>query len=130
MQQLDKASCMVYTCNSCNHLSLKAKWFVELADLLYMKGVPELIEYENEKYVSASEVARRLKISRGMCKGNILPMLTECYLPGRKSILYKQSEVEELSHVRTVEKRIQPLSLVKQDHTVVHTEDNLCREAL
>ena len=89
-----------------------------------------MIEYKSERYVSASEVAKSLKISRGTCKGNMLPMLTECYLPGRKNALYKQSEVEQLSQVRVVEKQVQPLTLVKQDHEVVRIEDNLCREAL
>lgn len=89
-----------------------------------------MIEYKSERYVSASEVARNLKVSRSTCKGNILPMLTECYLPGRKNALYKQSEVEQLSQVRVVEKQAQPLTLVKQDREVVRIEEGLCREAL
>jgi hypothetical protein len=63
-----------------------------------------LIEYDEEKYVTASEVAKRFKISRGTCSSNILPTLKECYLPGRKNALYKLSDVEQVSQVRVVEK--------------------------
>jgi hypothetical protein len=73
-----------------------------------------LIEYNEEQYVTASEVAKRLGISRGTCCNNVLPSLTEYYLPGRKRPVYKQSEVEELSQVRAVEKQVQPLALVRE----------------
>jgi hypothetical protein len=74
----------------------------------------KLIEYNGEKYVTVTEIAQRLKISRGTCSNNILPLLTACHLPGRRRPVYKQSEVEELSQVRTVEKQVHPLTLVKE----------------
>lgn len=89
-----------------------------------------MTEYGGEKYVTATEVAKRFKISRGTCVNNVLSLLTACYLPGRKRALYKQSEVEQLSQVRTVERQVQLLALVKQDHEVVRIEENLCKEAL
>ena len=95
-----------------------------------MKGASKLIEYNGEQYVTASEVAKRLKISHVTCSANVVPTLTMCYLPGRRRPVYRQSEVEELSQVRTVEKQVQPLTIVKQDHRVGHTEESLCREAL
>jgi translation elongation factor EF-Tu-like GTPase len=73
-----------------------------------------LITFNEEKYVTASEVAQRLQIAYGTCKSNVLPLLTEYHLPGRKRPVYKQSEVEELSQVRTVEKQVQPLVLVRE----------------
>ena len=79
-----------------------------------MKGTSKLIEYDGEKYVTASEVARRFNISHVTCSTNVVPSLTACYLPGRRRIVYKQSEVEELSQVRTVEKQVQPLALVRE----------------
>ena len=72
-----------------------------------------MIEFDEEKYVTVSEVAKRMKISHVTCSTNIIPLLTACYLPGRKHALYKQSEVEQLSQVRVVEKQVQPLALVK-----------------
>ena len=72
-----------------------------------------MIEYDGVKYVTSSEVAKRLKIAQGTCKRNVLPILTECRLPGRKSTFYKQSDVEQFSQVRVVEKQVQPLALVK-----------------
>jgi hypothetical protein len=89
-----------------------------------------LITFNEEKYVTASEVAKRLQIAYGTCKSNILPLLTECHLPGRKRPVYKQSEVEALSQVRTVERQVQPLTLVKQENDVARIEEGLCREAL
>ena len=73
-----------------------------------------MIEYDEEKYVTVSEVAKRLQVSHGTCKSNVLPLLTECHLPGRKRPVYKQSEVEELSQVHTVEKQPQPLTLIRK----------------
>jgi len=89
-----------------------------------------LLDYDGEQYMTVSEVAKRFKVSRGTCSNNILPALKECYLPGRKNALYRLSDVEQVSQVRVVESKIQPLSLVKQDHDVAHVEDNLRREAL
>ena len=73
-----------------------------------------MIEFDGEKYVTVSEVARRFKISYSTCSTNIVPLLTACYLPGRRRTVYKQSEVEELAQVRIVEKQIHPLTLVKK----------------
>jgi hypothetical protein len=73
-----------------------------------------LIEYNEEKYVSASEVAKRLQISHGTCKSNVLPTLTKCHLPGRRYAVYRLAEVEELSQVRTVEKQAQPLTIIRK----------------
>jgi len=61
-----------------------------------------LIEYRGETYLTISEVARHFKISRGTCYSNILQHMQECYLPGRKKALYRQSEVEQFSVVRIV----------------------------
>lgn len=61
-----------------------------------------MIEYEGETYLTVSDVARRLKISRGICYSNILKHVQECYLPGRKKAMYRQSEVESFSEVRVV----------------------------
>jgi hypothetical protein len=96
----------------------------------HIERIFSLITFNEEKYVTASEVAQRLQIARGTCKSNIIPLLTACYLPGRKHALYKQSEVEQLSQVRTIEKQVQPLTLVQQDYEVVHIGESLCREAL
>lgn len=73
-----------------------------------------MIEYDGEKYLMVSEVARRLQISYSTCKNNVLSMLTAYHLPGRRRPVYKQSEVEQLSQVRIVEKQVQPLALVKE----------------
>ncbi len=73
-----------------------------------------MIEYSSEIYVTATEVARCFRISYGTCKSNILPLLAECYLPGRRRPVYRQSEVEELSQVRVVEKQAQPLTLIRK----------------
>lgn len=89
-----------------------------------------MIKFDEEKYVTASEVAQRLQISHGTCKSNVLPQLTQCYLPGRRRPVYKQSEVEQLSQVRVVEKQVQPLTEIMQDHEGVCIEESLCREAL
>ena len=61
-----------------------------------------MIEYDGEKYVTATEVARRFNISRGTCYNNILRYVEACYLPGRKNALYRQSEVERFSEIRVV----------------------------
>jgi len=108
---------------------LSVEKFVNIVKLV-RKRSPKLIEYSEEKYVTVSEVAKRLKIAYSTCKSNVVPLLTACYLPGRRRPVYKQSEVEQLSQVRIVEKQVQPLTLIKQDHEVAYTEDNLCREAL
>ncbi len=73
-----------------------------------------MIEYNAEKYVSASEVARSFKISHRTCSINVLPTLTECHLPGRKHAVYRLTEVEALSQVRIVEKQPQPSILVRE----------------
>lgn len=69
-----------------------------------MKGAAKLIEYNEEKYVTASEVAKRLQISHGTCYNNVLPALTAYYLPGRRRPVYRQSEVGQFSQVRVVER--------------------------
>jgi hypothetical protein len=61
-----------------------------------------LIEYEGETYLTGSEVAQRFKISRGTCYNNLLRHVAACYLPGRKNAMYRQSDVEQFSEVRTV----------------------------
>ena len=66
------------------------------------KGIPQLIEYNGENYVTVTEVARRFNISRGTCYSNILQHMQACYLPGRKNAMYRQSEVEQFSEVRIV----------------------------
>ena len=70
-----------------------------------------MIEYGGEIYLTATEIARRLKISRGTCCSNMLRHLHECYLPGRKNALYRQSEVEQFSEVRIVVACQQSVSL-------------------
>jgi hypothetical protein len=79
----------------------------------HMKGLLTLIEYGEGKYATASEIAQRLHISLGTCKNNVLPLLTACYLPGRRRPVYRLTEVEELSQVRVVEKQ-RPLTLIKK----------------
>jgi len=74
-----------------------------------------LIEYNGEQYVTVSELTKRFKISHSTCYNNVLPTLTACYLPGRRRAVYKQSEVEQFSQVRIVEKQVQPLVLMKQE---------------
>lgn len=61
-----------------------------------------MIEYGGERYVTATEVARRFNISRGTCYNNVLRYVEACYLPGRKNALYRQSEVERFSEIRVV----------------------------
>ncbi len=61
-----------------------------------------MVEYKGETYLTVTEVARRFKISRGTCYNNLLRQVKECYLPGRKNALYRQSEVEQFSEVRVV----------------------------
>jgi hypothetical protein len=78
-----------------------------------------LIEFDGKQYVTVSEVAKRMKISHGTCKSNVLPVLTDCYLPGRKRPVYELAEVEQLSQVRIVEKQVHPLTLVKQESVEV-----------
>jgi hypothetical protein len=74
-----------------------------------------LITFNEEQYITISEVAKQLQIAHGTCKSNVLPLLTEYHLPGRKRPVYKQSEVEELSQVRAIERQVQPLTLVTQE---------------
>ena len=62
----------------------------------------KLIEYEGETYLTATEVARRFKVSRGACYNNLLRHVKTCYLPGRKNALYQLSEVEQFSQVRVI----------------------------
>lgn len=81
-----------------------------------------MIEYDGEKYITATEVARRLKISLVTCSANVVPTLTACYLPGRRRSVYKLSDVEQFSQVRIVEKQVQPLTLVKQESIEVRKE--------
>jgi len=73
-----------------------------------------MIEYDGEVYMTVSEVAKRLKISRATCCSNVLPVLEACYLPGRKKALYRLSDIEQLSQVSVVERRPQPLTLVQR----------------
>lgn len=70
-----------------------------------------MIEYGGEQYLTATEVARRFRISRGTCYSNILQHVKACYLPGRKNALYRQSEVEQFSEVRIVVTRQQSVSI-------------------
>ncbi len=69
-----------------------------------------MIEYGGETYLTATEVARRFNVSRGTCYNNLLRHVKECYLPGRKNALYRQSEVEQFSEVRIVVARQQSVS--------------------
>ena len=61
-----------------------------------------MIEYQGENYLTGTEVAERFQISRGTCYNNVLQHLQACYLPGRKKAMYRQSDVERFSEVRTV----------------------------
>ncbi len=74
------------------------------------KGVPTVIEYDGEQYLTVSEIAERFNISRGTCYNNLLRYVKECYLPGRKNALYRQSEIESFSEVRVVVARQQSVS--------------------
>ena len=67
-----------------------------------MKGVSRLIEYGDETYLTVTEVAKCFRISRGTCYSNVLKHMKECYLPGRRNALYRQSEVEQFSEVLVV----------------------------
>ncbi len=78
------------------------------------KGVFQLIEYDEEKYATATEVAQRFRISYSTCKSNVLPVLTEYYLPGKRRPVYRLIDVEELAQVRVVEKQVQPLTLIRK----------------
>ena len=69
-----------------------------------------MIEYDGEKYLTVSEIAERFNISRGTCYNNLLRYVQECYLPGRKNALYRQSEVERFSEIRVVVARQQSVS--------------------
>jgi hypothetical protein len=68
------------------------------------KEVIMMIEYDGETYVTATEIARQFRISRGTCSTNVLPQMQACHLPGRKRALYRLSDVEHFSQVRTVAK--------------------------
>jgi hypothetical protein len=96
----------------------------------HVERIFPLITFKEEQYVTVSEVAKQLQIAYDTCKNNVLPLLTACYLPGRKRPVYKQSEVEQLSQVRTVEKQVQPLTPIQQNHEVAYIEESLCKEAL
>ena len=61
-----------------------------------------MIEYDGEKYLTVSEVAKRFNISRGTCSTNLLSQVQQCCLPGRKRTLYRLSDVEQFAHVRVV----------------------------
>ena len=63
-----------------------------------------MIEYNGEAYLTANEIAQRFNISWGTCRSNILTQVNACSLPGRKRVLYRLSDVEQLSEVRIVEK--------------------------
>ena len=80
----------------------------------HVERIFSLITFNEEKYVTISEVAKLLQIAHGTCKNNVIPLLAACYLPGRKRPVYKQSEVEQLSQVRTVKKQVQPLAQVRE----------------
>ena len=80
-----------------------------------MKGASPVIEYDDQQYLTASEVAQRFKISRGTCMSNILPSMHACYLPGRKNALYRLSDVEQQAQVRIVEKTTPPLALIRKE---------------
>ncbi|HYU72946.1 MAG TPA: hypothetical protein VEL31_09720 [Ktedonobacteraceae bacterium] len=72
-----------------------------------------MIDYEGKQYLTATEIARRLSISRGTCYNNILPRLQAYHLPGRKNALYRLSDVEQFSHVRVVARNtVAPLTMV------------------
>ena len=73
-----------------------------------------MIEYNEETYVSASEVAKRLQISQGTCYNNVLPTLTGYSLPGRKYTVYRLSDVEALAQVHVVEKQPPTLTLARK----------------
>ncbi len=72
-----------------------------------------MIKYEGEQYVTATEVVKRFKISRGTCYNNVLRHMQGYYLPGRKNALYKLSDVEQLSQVRIVEKKCRNAKTVR-----------------
>jgi len=76
------------------------------------KGALIVIEYDGEVYMTVSEVAKRFNISRATCCSNILQQVQDCYLPGRKKALYRRSDIEQFSQVRTIEKTPPPLTLV------------------
>jgi len=61
-----------------------------------------MIEYEGKTYLTVSDVAKRLNVSRGTCTHNLLSQVQACYLPGRKHAFYRQSDVEQFAEVRTV----------------------------
>jgi predicted DNA-binding protein YlxM (UPF0122 family) len=63
-----------------------------------------VIEYNGEAYLTATEIAKQFKVSRGTCYNNILRHVHECYLPGRKKALYRQSEIEQFSEVRIADR--------------------------
>ncbi len=68
-----------------------------------------------EAFVTVSEIAKRFKISWRTCCSNVLPSLEACFLPGRKNALYRLSEVEQFSEVRIVEKKQQPLVVMRRE---------------
>jgi len=74
-----------------------------------------LITYDRVDYITATEVAEMLQISRGTCKSNVLPLLTEYYLPGRKRAVYRLMDLADVLEVRIVERKVQPLAIVPQE---------------
>ena len=83
-----------------------------------------MIEYDGETYLTAGEVAKRFKISRGTCFSNVLKQMQGCYLPGRKHALYRLSEVEQVSQVRIVERKPQLVAfeVVRQQGASIATK--------
>lgn len=65
-----------------------------------------MIEYDGEQYLTASEVAQRFNVSWRTCASNILTQINQCYLPGRKRVHYRLSDVEQFCGVRVVEKAL------------------------
>ncbi|TMC13812.1 MAG: hypothetical protein E6J34_24400 [Chloroflexi bacterium] len=74
-----------------------------------------MITYDRVDYITATEVAEMLQISRGTCKSNVLPLLTEYYLPGRKRAVYRLMDLADVLEVRIVERKVQPLAIVPQE---------------
>lgn len=74
-----------------------------------------MIEYEGETYLTAGDVAKRFNVSRGTCSHNLLSQVQACYLPGRKHAFYRQSDIEQLSIVRTVAQQQGAFSTAKYE---------------
>jgi hypothetical protein len=65
-----------------------------------------VIEYNGEAYVTATEVAKRFRISWETCRNNMLPHLEACFLPGRRRTFYRLSDIEQFSEVRVEKKPV------------------------